>query len=494
MQLTTARPIVRLVPRSVARAAARAAAGRPGAPAAARPAVVPAVLPAVLLAVLLVLTGCGTRLPDGAFTARPRPTPGAPTSAPTGSASTGNPASDTGVTADEIRIGVVTSLTSPVGSEVFSGPRYGAQAFFQALNDRGGLHGRTVRLVTCDDGGSGIGNQDCVHRLIDQAHVFAFVSGSVLDYAGAAHVSGKAVPDVGGQPIGTAYDRWPHLYGIYGSAAPRDGRSVGWNGTLYQSTEVFRFFKQRLGAASAAVVAYNQADSARYAAQLKAGLEAEGYRVLLQTVDFALPNFQAVAAAVRADGSQLLFDAMDIRGNAALCRALDEAGVQVAAKVTNVQNWSESVRTDYASSPNCRNALWATSSSLNYEDEQYPAVHDFRAAMARYLPDRAGRLSAWELEGWAGAQWLADAMGSCGAALTRACVEAFMNRAEPYDAHGLILPASFVPQPPPAGPVHACLNAARWQDSARGGQGGWVTQVPSMTTTCFDVPQLPYRP
>ncbi|MFJ6381608.1 ABC transporter substrate-binding protein [Kitasatospora sp. NPDC092039] len=447
-----------------------------------------------LVLTLALLAGCGTRLPGEAFTVRPTPTTGAtPATGATGATGSANAASDTGVTATEIRIGLVTSLTSPVGSEVFSGPRYGAEAFFQALNDRGGLHGRTVRLVTCDDGGSGVGNQDCVHRLIDQAHVFAFVSGSVLDYAGAPYVSGKGVPDVGGQPIGTEYDRWPHLYGIYGSAAPRDGRSVGWNGTLYQSTEVFRFFKQRLAATSAAVVAYNQADSTRYAGQLKAGLEAEGYRVLLQTVDFALPNFQAVAAAVRADGSQLLFDAMDSRGNTALCRALDEAGVTVAAKVTNVQNWSESVRTDYAASPNCRNALWATSSSLNYEDEQYPAVHDFRTAMARYHPDRAARLSAWELEGWAGAQWLTDALDSCGAAPTRSCVEAFMNRAEPYDAHGLILPASFVPRPPPTGPTRACLNAARWQDAARGGQGGWVSQVPSMATNCFDVPQLPYK-
>ncbi|WP_406206212.1 ABC transporter substrate-binding protein [Kitasatospora sp. NBC_01560] len=449
----------------------------------------------LLLAVLAVTSACGTRLPASAFEQRPTPGAGSTGSAAGASGSPGgNPASDTGVTATGIRIGIVTSLTSPVGSEVFSGPRFGAQAFVQALNDRGGLHGRTVELVTCDDGGSGIGNQDCVHRLIDEAHVFAFVSGSVLDYAGAPYVSGKGVPDIGGQPIGTAYDRWPHLYGIYGSSAPRDGNAVGWNGTLYRSTEVYRFFKERLGAGSAAVVAYNQADSARYAAQLKAGLEAEGYRVLVQTVDFALPNFQAVAAAVRADGSQLLFDAMDTRGNAALCRALDEAGVQVAAKVTNVQNWSETVRTDYRSSPVCRNVLWVTSSSLGYGEVQYPAVQEFRAAMARYYPDRAPLRSAWELEGWAGAQWLADAVGSCGADLTRACVERFMNRAEPYDAHGLLLPASFVPQPQPSGPIRACLNAARWQDAAEGGNGGWVAQVASMTDTCFEVPQLPYRP
>ncbi|WP_286158496.1 ABC transporter substrate-binding protein [Streptomyces sp. CB03911] len=436
---------------------------------------------AVLAALLLTLTGCGSRLPESEFT-------GAGSPAATGGAT------DTGVTAGEIRIGIITSLTSPVGSETFAGPRYGAQAWFQALDDRGGLSGRTVRVITCDDGGSGIGNQDCVHRLVDDEQVFAMVAGSSLDYAGAPYVNAKGVPDIGGQPIGTAYERWPHLFGIYGSSAPRDGRSVGWDGTLYQSTEVYRFFKERLGARSAAVVSYNQADSARYARQLEQGLRAEGYRVLSQSVDLALPGFQAVAAAIKADGSELLFDAMDTRGNTALCQALEPAGVRLTAKVTNVQNWSESVRTDYRSSPTCRDALWATSASQNYADLGKPAVREFREAVARSFPDREQKLSAWELEGWAGARWLTDAMASCGAALTRACVEHFMHRPQPYDAGGLLLPASFVPTPPPTGLTRACLNAARWQDDADGGRGGWASQVPDMYTTCYDVPQLPYQP
>ncbi|XCM84189.1 ABC transporter substrate-binding protein [Kitasatospora sp. HUAS MG31] len=434
---------------------------------------------AAVLALLLALAGCGSRLPESAFTG--------------GSGDSGR-ATDTGVTAKEIKIGVITSLTSPVGSEAFSGPRYGALALFRALDDHGGLHGRSVKVVTCDDSGSGIGNQDCVHRLIDKEQVFALVAGSVLDYAGASYVSSKAVPDVGGQPIGTAYDRWPHLYGIYGSNAPRDGRSVGWDGVLYQSTEVYRFFKERLGARSAAVVSYNQADSARYARQIEEALRAEGYRVLSQTVDLALPNFQAVAAAMRADGSELLFDSMDTRGNAALCQALDAAGVHPVAKITNVQNWSESARTAYASSPGCRNALWATSSSRNYEDTRYPVVKAFRDAMAKYYPDREPLLSAWELEGWAAARWLTDAMDSCGTELTRDCVESYLKRPQPYDAGGLILPADYIPEPRPSGPIRACLNAARWQDDAYGGRGGWVTQVPDMNTNCYDVAQLPYRP
>ncbi|GAA0671318.1 hypothetical protein GCM10010193_24460 [Kitasatospora atroaurantiaca] len=475
MQLTVFRRAADAYPRRRPRTSARPTDG------ATRRTISAARLLAGVCAAGVLLAGCGSRLPESDFA------PGPATPAPGG-------ATDTGVTPTEIRIGIVTSRTSPVGSETFSGPLFGAQAFFRSLNDRGGLHGRTVKVLTCDDSGSGVGNQDCVHQLTDRDQVFAFSSGSVLNYAGAPYVSGKAVPDVGGQPIGTAYERWPHLYGIYGSSAPRDGRAVGWNGTLYQTPEIYRFFKERLDARSAAVVAYNQADSARYANQLVQGLTAEGYRVLRQTVDFALPDFQSVAAAVKADGSQLVLDAMDTRGNAALCRALDAAGVRIAAKVTNVQNWSESVREDYRASPTCRNALWATSASRNYEDVRYPAVKEFRDAMTRWYPDRENLLSAWELEGWAGAQWLTDAMDSCGTGLTRECVERFMNRTEPYDAHGLLLPASFVPTPPPTGTTRACLNAARWQDTAYAGHGGWVTEVADMTTTCFDVPELPYRP
>ena len=74
--------------------------------------------------------------------------------------------------------------------------------------------------------------------------------------------------------------------------------------------------------------------------------------------------------------------------------------------------------------------------------------------------------------------------------VTRRCVEAYLNRDTLYDGHGLILPTGFTPEPTPPKTRRECVNAARWQDSANGGRGGWVTQVPDMTTNCFDVPVL----
>ncbi|MEV6948764.1 ABC transporter substrate-binding protein [Streptomyces sp. NPDC051172] len=421
---------------------------------------------AVAAALLLLLgTACGSRLPESDFEHGGRTN--AP--APSGSSS--------------VRVGIITSATSPVGGNTFTGPRDGAKAFFDRLNARGGIDGHPVEVRECDDGGSGVGNNTCVRRLIDEDQVVALVATTALDYAGASRVSHARVPDIGGQPIGAAYDTWPHLYGIYGSLAPRNG-TPGWNGRLYGGTEVYRYFKREKGARTAAVVSYNQAASAAYARLVEEGLKAEGYKVVTEQVDFALPNFRAAAADLKQQGADLVFDAVDTHGNAQLCKAMDEVGAEVIAKVTNVQNWTSTVSEDYKDSPRCRNALWATGSSRNYEDTGDAAVRQFRDATQGLKTH-----SQWQLEGWAAAMWFTDAAKSCArTGVTRACVDAFMNRSENYTAGGLLVPVVFERSAEPPKDRRTCLSVARWQDGR-----GWVSQG-DMNGNCFDVPQLSYQP
>lgn len=293
----------------------------------------------------------------------------------------------------------------------------------------------------------------------------------------------RGVPDVGGQPIGAAYDTYPHLYGIHGSDAPRNG-TPGWDGRLYGGTEVYRYFKREHGARTAAVVSYNQSASAAYARLVQRGLRAEGYKVVTEQVDFALPNFRAVAADLKQQGADLVFDAIDANGNARLCRAMDDAGVRVTAKVTNVQNWTSAVAGDYKEAPHCRNALWATGSSRDYEDTAHPAVRAFRDA-TKDLETH----SQWQLEGWAAARWFTDAATSCArTGITRACVDGYVGRARDYTAGGLLLPVSFERSPEPPSTSRTCLSVARWRDGE-----GWVAQG-DMNRTCFEVPQLAYEP
>jgi len=429
------------------------------------------------------------------FTVRPwesdpnPPASGAPTSAAGDSGVARNSATDRGVSATTVKVGIITGATSPYGQS-FASSGYGAHAYFQALNASGGVHGRQVQVFLCDDKSSATGNNACVRKLIDEDGIFALAGVTVFTYAGAGYVNSHGIPDVGGQPIDNAYDTYPHLYSIYGSIYPRDGSKPGFNGKLVAGTEAFRYFKTKLAARTAAVVYFNIAASERYAAHLKESLVAEGYTVVDEKINLGAPNFAAVAADMKDRGVDLVVDAIDNNSKISVCTAMGGVGFRPTAVLMQSQSWSDRVGDLYARAPNCRNAMYAIANTRNYEDTRYPAVAAFRTAMNRYQPDRAGQLDIWTEEGYASAQWLTDAMASCGAALTRSCVEAYLNSGKDYDGHGLLTPRSFTRRTSPPETQRNCMNVVRWQDSARGGQGGWVTQIADMNTNCFDVRQL----
>jgi ABC-type branched-subunit amino acid transport system substrate-binding protein len=430
----------------------------------------------LLLLLLTVTTGCGTRLPDSAFE---RPTPVASTTAGLSS----------------ITIGTINSLSNPFDSEAFAGPSYGLRAFVDDVNRRGGIDGRTVVLKSCDDGGSGSENVNCVHRLLDQDKVFALVSSSILNYAGAPIVNARGVPDIGAQPIDLAYTKYQHLWDIGGESYPRNGQ-IGWNGELHGGTDVYRYFKDAFPKAPlrAGVVYYNQASSKAYGRAMSKGLESEGYSVTTAEINFALPDYDSVAIKFRNHGVRYVYDAIDRGGNERLCKAMDDNQLYVVAKITTTQSWTANVGREYRGSPRCRNSLYATGGTRNYDATGSAVVDRFREAMKRLGWDTPATMSEWALEGWAGGLWFADAATSCGHDLTRTCVEDYLRRPTPYTGHGLLIGRTFTVGSSKLRPHRSCLNVARWQDTAASGSGGWVEQIVDMNKNCFVVTGVAYHP
>jgi hypothetical protein len=80
-----------------------------------------------VVAAFTLIAGCGSRVRTTPRTRRRHDADGdgRPTT------SNGNTAPDVGVTASEIHIGPIVSKTSPLGAETFSGPMYGALAYFR---------------------------------------------------------------------------------------------------------------------------------------------------------------------------------------------------------------------------------------------------------------------------------------------------------------------------------------------------------------------------
>jgi ABC-type branched-subunit amino acid transport system substrate-binding protein len=76
--------------------------------------------------------------------------PGADTSPSSAPAGGNGGATDVGVTADSVTVGLVTTLSGPIPG-IFQGAVVGAQAFAAYLNSQGGIYGRKLIIKVADD-------------------------------------------------------------------------------------------------------------------------------------------------------------------------------------------------------------------------------------------------------------------------------------------------------------------------------------------------------
>jgi ABC-type branched-subunit amino acid transport system substrate-binding protein len=88
-------------------------------------------------------------------------------------------ATDTGVTANSIKIGG-TFFNGSYLDKYSQVTENAAKAYFQYVNDQGGVCGRKISFTTCDTAGTADGTSGCLSTLADQDHVFAM--GPSLDF------------------------------------------------------------------------------------------------------------------------------------------------------------------------------------------------------------------------------------------------------------------------------------------------------------------------
>ena len=84
-------------------------------------------------------------------------------------------AMEVGVNDTEIVIGQSLGMSGPLaelGTEIANGSR----AYFDSLNERGGIHGRKIRLITLDDGYVPANSMKNAERLLEQERVFALLN------------------------------------------------------------------------------------------------------------------------------------------------------------------------------------------------------------------------------------------------------------------------------------------------------------------------------
>lgn len=124
----------------------------------------------------------------------------------------------TGVTDDTVTIGTHTPLTGPAAAG-YSSISAAASAYFEYLNEQGGVHGRTIEYIVKDDTYNPATTQTVVRELVQQEQVFAIVNGlgtpthtAVLDY-----LNENEVPDLfvaSGSTNWNQPDEYPYTFGF----------------------------------------------------------------------------------------------------------------------------------------------------------------------------------------------------------------------------------------------------------------------------------------
>lgn len=102
-----------------------------------------------------------------------------------------------GVTDDTVTVGSHHPLTGPAAAG-FASISAATSAYFEYINDNGGINGRTIEYIVADDGYNPANTQDVVRGLVQEDEVFAVLNGlgtpthsSVLDY-----LDQNGVPDL----------------------------------------------------------------------------------------------------------------------------------------------------------------------------------------------------------------------------------------------------------------------------------------------------------
>jgi len=315
-----------------------------------------------------------------------------------------------GVSKDEIRIGQTMAYSGPVSAYGQYGKAHAA--YFQMLNDQGGINGRKVTLISLDDAYSPPRTIEQVRRLVERDQVLALFQnlGTASNTAIQRYIGARKIPnlfvisgdskwnDAEAYPFSTGWQpsnqTEARVYAKHILATQPDARIA----VLYQNDDygkdALEGFKDELGDKVSQIVA------------------ASSYEVTDPTVDSQIVAFKAADADVFFSITTQKFAAQAIR------RAYDigwhptqylnslAASVGAVLEPAGLEKSVDIISVAYLKDPT--DPLW----------KEDPAMKDYLEFMGKYLPG-ANVYDSMNVFGYSAAQTLAHVLEQCGDDLSR---------------------------------------------------------------------------
>jgi branched-chain amino acid transport system substrate-binding protein len=235
--------------------------------------------------------------------------------------------STTGVTADAIKLGYISSQTG-VAASTHKNAHKSCQARVDAQNAAGGVNGRKIDLQVIDDQSSGA-NLTAAQDLVQNRKVFAVIDNSAFAFLTWRFLKDQGVPMIGGGFDGSEYFNKGNENVISGL-----GSGTPVPGLTYDT--VTRVMK-KMGATKVAAVGYGVSPSSSESAKATEtfGAKAQGLKgVYLNTaLEFGGTDVGPVLLGIKNSGADGLYLPLDADTNFAIVQGLQQNGVKMKSNV-----------------------------------------------------------------------------------------------------------------------------------------------------------------
>lgn len=313
-----------------------------------------------------------------------------------------------GVTDTEIRIGNIMPYTGPLAA--FAAIGRAEAAYFDMINERGGINGRKIKFITTDDSSNPKTAVEQTRDLVEEQNVLLMFGsfGSPSNLATRAYLNEKKVPQLF---VASGDEEWAHpkkfpwtmgwqptfraegrIYANYIQTAYAERKiAVLWQNDQF-GRDLFRGLQEGLGATANRIVADIAIEADMSIDSQIDILKKSGAEVLV--LNCAPPiSALAIRRAAELDWHPVL---VLVNAAASIANALRPAGLQNAVGVISTSFLKDA-----------GDATW--------KDD--PAIKEWLAFMDKYYPD--GDRDAYAMFGYAAAETLFQVLTQCGDDLSR---------------------------------------------------------------------------
>ena len=319
------------------------------------------------------------------------------------------PARGAGVTDTEIRIGNIMPYTGPLAAFASIGRAEGA--YFDMINERGGINGRKIRFISRDDSSNPRTAVEHTSELVEQERVHLMFGsfGTPSNLATRSYLNDRRIPQLF---VASGDEEWAHpkrfpwtmgwqptfrsegrIYANYvQSAYPSKKIAVLWQNDQF-GRDLFRGLQEGLGLTANMIVADIAIDADMSIDTEVDILKNSGAEVLV--LNCAPPiSARAIRRAAELDWHPVL---LLVNAAASIANALRPAGLQNAVGVIST-------------------SFLKDASDTTWKDD--PAIKGWLAFMDKYYPD-GDKDDSYAIFGYAAAETMTKVLTQCGDDLSR---------------------------------------------------------------------------